>query len=110
MQPRVHRVSSIATRCGRYFSNLMIVASSQDPASSFLDWRRELLASMEHSAKFLDLPTRSEVNTVLQRVKTLEEEVRVLRKAAEPKAAEPKAAEPKAAARKARPARPKAKR
>ncbi|HXJ43382.1 MAG TPA: poly(R)-hydroxyalkanoic acid synthase subunit PhaE [Bryobacteraceae bacterium] len=74
------------------------------------DWRRELLASMEHSAKFLDLPTRSEVNTVLQRVKTLEEEVRVLRKAAEPKAAEPKAAEPKAAARKARPARPKAKR
>jgi hypothetical protein len=58
----------------------------------------------------LDLPTRSEVNTVLQRVKTLEEEVRVLRKAAEPKAAEPKAAEPKAAARKARPARPKAKR
>lgn len=59
------------------------------------DWRRELLASIEHSAKFLDLPTRSEVNTLLQRVNTLEEEVRVLRKAAEPKAA----------ARKARPAR-----
>ena len=37
------------------------------------DWRRELQASIEHWAKFFDLPTRSEINTLLQRLKTVEE-------------------------------------
>ena len=44
------------------------------------EWRRELQASIEHSAKLLDLPTRSEVNTLTQRVKSLEEDVRALRR------------------------------
>jgi hypothetical protein len=44
------------------------------------EWRRELQASVEHSAKLLDLPTRSEINTLTQRVKSLEEDVRVLRR------------------------------
>jgi Poly(R)-hydroxyalkanoic acid synthase subunit (PHA_synth_III_E) len=44
------------------------------------EWRRELQASIEHSAKLLDLPTRSEINTLTQRVKSLEEDVRALRR------------------------------
>jgi hypothetical protein len=36
-------------------------------------WRRELQASIEHMAKLLDLPTRSEINTLTQRLKSVEE-------------------------------------
>jgi polyhydroxyalkanoate synthesis regulator phasin len=64
------------------------------------EWRRELQASIEHSAKFLDFPTRSEINTLTQRVKSLEEEVRALRKERQPKAA---ASKSRPARRKARP-------
>jgi class III poly(R)-hydroxyalkanoic acid synthase PhaE subunit len=67
------------------------------------EWRRELQASIEHSAKLLDQPTRSEINTLTQRVKSLEEDVRALHQVRKPK---PKA---KAAARKTRPARRRAK-
>jgi hypothetical protein len=35
-------------------------------------WRRELQASVEHLAKLLDLPTRSEINTLTQRLKSVE--------------------------------------
>jgi hypothetical protein len=68
--------------------------------------RRDLQAGIEHSAKFFDLPTRSELNTLNLRVKSLEEELRAARnrkpeaaktKAAKPRAAKPKAAKPKAA-------------
>jgi ketosteroid isomerase-like protein len=39
-------------------------------------WRRELQASIEHLAKLLDLPTRSEINTLTQRLKSVEELLR----------------------------------
>ena len=32
------------------------------------EWRKELQASVEHWAKLLDLPTRSEINTLTQRI------------------------------------------
>ena len=55
------------------------------------EWRRELQASIEHSAKFLDLPTRSEINTLTQRVKSLEKDVRALRRVRKPRPARRKA-------------------
>ena len=81
--------------------------------------RRDLQAGIEHSAKFFDLPTRSELNTLNLRVKSLEEELRAARdrkpeaaktKAAKPKAAKPKTATSGAAASKAHPKRRKGKR
>ncbi len=40
------------------------------------EWRKELQASVEHSAKLLDLPTRSEINTLTQRLIAVEHELR----------------------------------
>jgi polyhydroxyalkanoate synthase subunit PhaE len=57
------------------------------------DWRRELQAGMEHWAKLIDLPTRSEINTLAQRLKSVEEELRASRRppggAAAPRRARP---------------------
>jgi hypothetical protein len=64
--------------------------------------RRDLQAGIEHSAKSFDLPTRSEINTLSLRVKSLEEELRAAREIRKPKAAKRKA-RPKAAKRKAHP-------
>jgi Poly(R)-hydroxyalkanoic acid synthase subunit (PHA_synth_III_E) len=49
-------------------------------------WRRELQASIEHSAKLLDLPTRSEVNTLTRRLRSVEEQLRGASKAPKPRA------------------------
>jgi hypothetical protein len=73
------------------------------------EWRRDLQAGIEHSAKFFDLPTRSEINTLNLRVKSLEEELRAAREIRKPKA-ETSQARPKAAASKAHPKRRKGKR
>lgn len=43
------------------------------------EWRRELRAGIEHAAKLLDLPTRSEINTLTQRLKSVEKELRAAR-------------------------------
>jgi hypothetical protein len=59
--------------------------------------RSELQASMEHWAKSLDLPTRSEINTLARRLKSAEEQLRSAR--TPPVAAARKA--PSTAARKA---------
>jgi class III poly(R)-hydroxyalkanoic acid synthase PhaE subunit len=50
-------------------------------------WRQDLKASVEHAAKQLDLPTRSEINTLTRRLKMLEERLRDAQSAAKPKAA-----------------------
>jgi hypothetical protein len=50
-------------------------------------WRREAQSSMEHFAKLLDLPTRSEINSLMQRLKTLENAVRDSAHADSPEAA-----------------------
>jgi hypothetical protein len=76
--------------------------------------RRDLQAGIEHSTKFFDLPTRSEINTLNLRVKSLEEELRAARDIRKPRAAKPRAAElktatPRAAASKGRPKRRKGK-
>jgi hypothetical protein len=47
-------------------------------------WRGELQASTEHIAKLLDLPTRSEINTLMQRLKSVEELLRAAPKDSEP--------------------------
>jgi hypothetical protein len=64
------------------------------------EWRKELQASMEHSAKLLDLPTRSEINTLTQRLAAVENELRALRQKHRP---EPAAGTVKRARRKAKP-------
>ena len=49
-------------------------------------WRRELQASIEHSAKLLDLPTRSEINTLMHRLRSVEEQLRAASKTPKPRA------------------------
>lgn len=39
-------------------------------------WREELRAAIEHASKLLDLPTRSEINTLAQRLKAVEVQLR----------------------------------
>jgi hypothetical protein len=51
------------------------------------EWRKELQASVEHSAKLLDLPTRSELNTLTQRLIAVEHELRARHEETRPKAA-----------------------
>ena len=63
-------------------------------------WRRELQASIEHWAKLLDLPTRSEINTLTQRLKSVEQLLRAAQNKRKPRVA---------AASRTRPARRKAK-
>ncbi|MGO9934073.1 MAG: poly(R)-hydroxyalkanoic acid synthase subunit PhaE [Steroidobacteraceae bacterium] len=81
------------------------------------EWRKDLQAGVEHSAKLLDLPTRSEINTLTQRLRAAENELRALQQERAPKAApdkpkraagEPKraAGEPKRAAGKSKRRRP----
>jgi len=48
------------------------------------EWRKDLQASVEHSAKLLDLPTRSEINTLAARLRSVEEELRALRSKTRP--------------------------
>jgi hypothetical protein len=49
-------------------------------------WRRELQASIEHTAKLLDLPTRSEINTLMRRLKLVEERLSAAPKTRKPRA------------------------
>ena len=63
-------------------------------------WRRELQASIEHWAKLLDLPTRSEINTLTQRLKSVEELLRAARNERKPRVA---ASRTRPARRKAKP-------
>jgi class III poly(R)-hydroxyalkanoic acid synthase PhaE subunit len=52
------------------------------------EWRRESAAMTEHWAKQLDLPTRSEINTLTRRLISVEKELRAARKdSAKPRAA-----------------------
>lgn len=43
------------------------------------EWRRELQADIEHWAKMLDLPTRGEINSLMRRLKSVEEQLRAAR-------------------------------
>lgn len=49
-------------------------------------WRRELQELIEHAAKVLDLPTRSELNSLTQRLREVEDALRRERSATNPKA------------------------
>ena len=62
-------------------------------------WRRELQASIEQSAKLLDLPTRSEINTLSQRLRSVEEQLHALRTARKPQVAPRTARKPQVAPR-----------
>jgi hypothetical protein len=66
-------------------------------------WRREFAASIEEWAKLLDLPTRSEINTLTLRLRELEAELTAVQK--QPRRATPPAPVRSAAANTARPAR-----
>jgi hypothetical protein len=67
-------------------------------ANASSECRRDLQAAIEHSAKLFDLPTRSEINTLNLRVKSLEEELHAARASRKPRAA-PNKARPKAASK-----------
>lgn len=73
------------------------------------EWRRELQAGFEHASKLLDLPTRSEINALMQRLRSVEERLPAAHDAHEPQAPARKQRKPPAAARRARRARGKAK-
>ena len=53
-------------------------------------WRHELQAIVEHSAKLLDLPTRSEINTLQRRLRSVEAELREARRRPQAQAPKPK--------------------
>jgi len=55
-------------------------------------WRQGLQASIEQSAKLLDLPTRSELNTLTQRLRRVEERLRAASKERAPQERAPKVA------------------
>ena len=59
-------------------------------------WRQGLQASVEQSAKLLDLPTRSEINTLTRRLQRVEEHLRAASKERAPKIRAPKVAESRA--------------
>ncbi len=71
--------------------------------------RQGLQASVEQSAKLLDLPTRSEVNTLTRRLQRLEERLRAASKERVSKERAPKERAPKVAGSRARRARRKPK-
>jgi polyhydroxyalkanoate synthase subunit PhaE len=58
-------------------------------ANAGSEWRKEMQASVEHSAKLLDLPTRSEINTLTLRVQSLEKELGAMRSASVAKKSAP---------------------
>ena len=62
-------------------------AALADYVNASSEWRKELQASVEHSAKLLDLPTRSEINTLTQRLIAVEHELRALKESAPAKTA-----------------------
>jgi len=68
-------------------------------------WRQELQAGIEHWAKLLDLPTRSEINTLSLRLRSIEEQLRAATAAASTASAAAPASKPRAAPRKPSPAR-----
>jgi hypothetical protein len=51
-----------------------------DSVNASSRWQREFQAHIEHSAKLFDLPTRSEINTLLRRLRALEDQLREARK------------------------------
>lgn len=58
-----------------------------DYVNASSEWREESGATAEAWARLFDLPTRREINTLTERLRALEEEVRMLRAAPAPKAA-----------------------
>jgi hypothetical protein len=67
-------------------------------------WREELRAGIEHASKLFDLPTRSEINTLAQRLKAVEVQLHAAIPGARGAGTEPQARRP--ATRKASAARP----
>jgi polyhydroxyalkanoate synthase subunit PhaE len=68
-------------------------------------WRRESSAGAEFWSKLLDLPTRNEINTLAQRLRALEERVRMQTQARQPEARPSAAGKGRGATRKRRPPR-----
>lgn len=69
-----------------------------DAVNSGSRWRHELKALVEESAKPLDLPTRSELNALQQRLRAVEAELRETRQRADTAASKAPRPEPPAAA------------
>ncbi|MGC1386898.1 MAG: poly(R)-hydroxyalkanoic acid synthase subunit PhaE [Steroidobacteraceae bacterium] len=72
-------------------------------------WRGDLQTTVEQWAKMLDLPTRSEINTLAQRLKSLEERLADRPAKRNPAEREPAKRKPKAAAKRPRGTRRRAK-
>jgi polyhydroxyalkanoate synthase subunit PhaE len=53
-----------------------------DFANAASQWRLEQQANIEHWSKFLDLPTRSEINSLTRRLRAVEEQLRIQARAA----------------------------
>jgi polyhydroxyalkanoate synthesis regulator phasin len=65
------------------------------------EWRKEMQADVEHTAKLLDLPTRSEINALTLRVQSLEAQLRAELRVPVPKS--PATAKTRRARRKTKP-------
>ena len=80
-----------------------------DYVNASSQWRGELQGAIEQCAKMLDLPTRSEINTLTRQLKSLEERSRAESQAPKSKGPKPKERKAKVAPSRMRPARRKAK-
>ncbi len=84
-------------------------AALADYVNASSQWRDDLRAAIEGWAKMLDLPTRSEINTLTRRLRSMEERLRAESKQLKPKERKAKERKAKGAASRTRPARRKAK-
>ena len=83
---------------GRIAHSEPFCAALADLMNASSHWRREAQASMEYFVKLLDLPTRSEINSLMQRLKAVENRLRDSAASGTPMTA----AKPAAAKRRAR--------
>ena len=57
-----------------------------DAVNACGEWRREAMACLEVWARWLDCPTRSEINSLIERLSSLEKQVREMKRGRQPRA------------------------
>lgn len=57
-----------------------------DAVNASGEWRREAMACLEVWARWLDCPTRSEINSLIERLSSLEKQVREMKRGRQPRA------------------------
>ncbi len=75
-------ISCAETAYGRTAHSEAFCQAQSELVNAGSEWRREQQANIEHWMKHLDLPTRSEVSSLIRQVQDLERQVRTLQQRA----------------------------